>query len=86
MFHMDNAKLLPIDIICPPGTNKEEFVQRHAQKHGFGYVRFVERVTAHNIPETHAKFFYQVTCVTNTETECILLDVLFEDIHYKDIE
>lgn len=88
MLHMDSAKRISIDIdiICPPGTNIEEFVQRHAQEYGFGDVRLVERVTAHNIPKTHAKFFYQVTYITNTETECILLDVLFEDIHYHDIE
>jgi hypothetical protein len=88
MLHMDSAKRLSIDIdiICPPGTNIEEFVRRYAQEYGFGDVRLVERVTTHNIPKTHAKFFYQVTYVTNTETECILLDVLFEDIHYHDIE
>ncbi|WP_071146925.1 nucleotidyl transferase AbiEii/AbiGii toxin family protein [Bacteroides ihuae] len=88
MLHMDSAKRLSIDIdiICPPGTNIEEFIQKHAQKYGFGDVRLVERVTAYNIPKTHAKFFYQVTYITNAETECILLDVLFEDIHYHDIE
>lgn len=88
MLHMDSAKRLSIDIdiICPPGTNIEEFVQKHAREYGFGDVRLVERVTAHNIPKTHAKFFYQVTYVTNTETECILLDVLFEDIHYHEVE
>ena len=88
MLHMDSAKRLSIDIdiICPPGTNIEEFVQKYAQEYGFGDVRLVERVTAHIIPKTHAKFFYQVTYVTNTETECILLDVLFEDIHYHAIE
>lgn len=88
MLQMDSAKRLSIDIdiICPPGTNIEKFVQKHAKEYGFGDVRLVERVTAHNIPKTHAKFFYQVTYVTNTETECILLDVLFEDIHYHEIE
>jgi hypothetical protein len=88
MLHMDSAKRLSIDIdiICPPGTNIEEFVQKHAQEYGFGDVKLVERVAPNNIPKTHAKFFYQVTYVTNTETECILLDVLFEDIHYHDIK
>jgi len=88
MLHMDSAKRLSIDIdiICPLCTNMEEFVQKHAQEYGFGDVKLVERVTSHNVPKTHAKFFYQVTYVTNTETECILLDVLFEDIHYHDIE
>lgn len=88
MLHMDSAKRLSIDIdiICPTGTNVEEFVKKHAQEYGFGDVKLVERVTTHNIPKTHAKFFYQVTYVTNTETECILLDVLFEDIHYHQVE
>jgi len=88
MLHMNSAKRLSIDIyiICPPGTNIEEFIQKHAQEYGFGVVKLVERVTPHNVPKTHAKFFYQVTYVTNTETECILLDVLFEDIHYHEVE
>ncbi len=88
MLHLNSAKRLSIDIdiICPPGTNIEEFILKHAQDYGFGDVKLVERVTPHNIPKTHAKFYYQVTYVTNTETECILLDVLFEDIYYQEIE
>ncbi|MCK9299756.1 MAG: nucleotidyl transferase AbiEii/AbiGii toxin family protein [Bacteroidales bacterium] len=88
MLHLDSAKRLSIDIdiICPPGTDIEEFVQKHALEYGFGDVRLVERATAHNVPKTHAKFYYQVTYITNTKTESILLDVLFEDIHYHEIE
>ena len=88
MLHMDSTKRLSIDIdiICPPGTNIEEFVQKFAKEYGFGEVKLIERVTPHNIPKTHAKFFYQVTYVTNTETESILLDVLFEDIYYHHVE
>lgn len=88
MLHMDSAKRfsIDIDIICPPGTNIEEFVHRYANDYGFGDVRVVERVTPHTIPKTHAKFFYQVTYITNAVTESILLDVLFEDTHYHDIE
>ncbi|MEA4839750.1 MAG: nucleotidyl transferase AbiEii/AbiGii toxin family protein [Bacteroidales bacterium] len=88
MLHMNSAKRLSIDIdiICPHRTNIEEFIQKYAKEYDFGEVKLVERVTPHNVPKTHAKFFYQVTYVTNTETEYILLDVLFEDIHYHDIE
>lgn len=88
MLHMDSAKRLSIDIdiICPPGTNMEAFIQKYAQEYGFGEVKLVERVTAHNVPKTHAKFFYQVSYVTNAETEFILLDVLFEDVHYHDVK
>ena len=88
MLHMDSAKRLSIDIdiICPPGTNIEDYLQKHAQDYGFSDVKLVERVVTHNIPKTHAKFFYQVTYITSTETEFILLDVLFEDIYYQDIK
>lgn len=87
MLHMDSAKRLSIDIdiICPPGTNLEEYIHKYAQEYGFGEVKLVERINAHNVPKTHAKFFYLVSFVTNTETEFILLDVLFEDIHYHEV-
>ncbi len=88
MLHLDSAKRLSIDIdiICPPGTNIEEFIQQYAQEYGFDEVKLVERITAHNIPKTHAKFFYQVIYITNSETESILLDVMFEDIHYLKVK
>lgn len=88
MLHLDSAKRLSIDIdiICPLGTNIEEFVQKYAQDYGFDDVRLIERLTPHKVPKTHAKFFYQVSYVTNAITECILLDVLFEDIQYHNIE
>lgn len=87
MLHLDSAKRLSIDIdiICPPGTNIEEYVHKNADAYGFGEVKLVERITARNVPKTHAKFFYLVTYVTNTTTENILLDVLFEDIYYHDV-
>lgn len=88
MLHLDSAKRLSIDIdiICPPGTNLEKYLHKYAHEYGFGDVKLVERINAHNVPKTHAKFFYLVSYVTNTETEFILLDVLFEDIHYHEIE
>lgn len=88
MIHLDSTKRLSIDIdiICPPGTNLEKYLHKYAHEYGFGDVKLVERISAHNVPKTHAKFFYLVSYVTNTETEFILLDVLFEDIHYHEIE
>ena len=32
---------------------------KHAQEYGFDDVKLVERFAAHNIPKTHAKFFYR---------------------------
>jgi len=88
MLHLGSNKRLSIDIdiICPPETNLEKYLHKHAHEYGFGNVKLVERINAHNVPKTHAKFFYLVSYVTNTETEFILLDVLFEDIHYHEIE
>ena len=88
MLHLDSDKRLSIDIdiICPPETNLEKYLHKYAHEYGFGNVKLVERINAHNVPKTHAKFFYLVSYVTNTETEFILLDVLFEDIHYQEIE
>jgi len=74
-----------IDIICPPGTNIEEYVHKNGDAYGFGEVKLVERVTSRDLPRTHAKFFYLVTNVTNTTIDNILLDVLFEDIYYHNV-
>jgi hypothetical protein len=87
MLHLNSAKRLSIDIdiICPPGTDIEQFIHRYAQDYGFGEVKLVERQSPNNIPKSHAKFFYQVAYFTNTDQENILLDVLFEDIHYNNV-
>ncbi len=87
MLHLDSDRRLSIDIdiVCPPETNLEKYLHKYAHEYGFGNVKLVERINVHNVPKTHAKFFYLVSYVTNTETEFILLDVLFEDIHYHEI-
>lgn len=87
MLHMESTKRLSIDIdiICPPGTNVEEFVQKDAQDYGFSDVKLLERMTSHNVPKTHVKFYYEVAYVTNSQTENILLDVLLEEIHYHEV-
>jgi len=87
MLHLNSSKRLSIDIdiICPPGTNIEDYLRENAQSYGFSEVKLVERIGTQNVPKTHAKFFYQVSYVTNSDTENILLDVLFEEIHYKEL-
>lgn len=88
MLHLNSAKRLSIDIdiICPPGADIDQYLQKCAQAYGFGEVILVERQSANNVPKSHAKFFYQVTYATSTDTSYILLDVLFEDIHYNNVE
>jgi len=87
MLHLDSAKRLSIDIdiICPPETDIEKYLSKNAEQYGFNEIKLIERKTARNIPKSHAKFYYQVTYNTNSETDCILLDVLFEEIHYNNV-
>jgi len=87
MLHLDSAKRLSIDIdiICPPETDIEKYLTRNADKYGFNNIKLLERKTAKSIPKSHAKFYYQVTYNTNSETDYILLDVLFEEIHYNNV-
>lgn len=87
MLHLDSAKRLSIDIdiICPPKTDIERYLSKNTERYGFNDIKLIERKTVNNIPKNHAKFYYQVTYNTNSKTDCILLDVLFEETHYNDV-
>ena len=76
---------IDIDIICPPGTDVAKYVNTYAADYDFSDIHLTERKSAHKVPKSHAKYFYQVSYVTNTDTDNILLDVLFEDLHYAQI-
>lgn len=77
---------IDIDIICPPGTNIEEYLNAIVD-FGFKRVELVERKQAgKDIPKTHSKFFYQIAYTDKTNQESyILLDVLYEDAHYQHV-
>ena len=75
-----------IDIVCPPGTDVISYLEPYAEEYGFGEIKPSGRISRANVPKTHAKCFYQVSYVTNTATEKILLDVLFEDNWYAQID
>lgn len=87
MLHLDSASRLSIDIdiICPPGTKIEDYLQQYSEEYGFGEVKLVERVSRTDIPRQHAKFFYQVAYPASGKQDVILLDVLFEEIHYANV-
>lgn len=87
MLHLDTGKRLSIDIdiICPPGTRIEDYLEKYSEEYGFGEVKLVERISRTDISKPHAKFFYQVAYPTGGHQDKILLDVLFEDIHYSDV-
>lgn len=87
MFHLGSSKRLSIDIdiICPPGTDISQYVKNYSEEYGFTDIQLVERLSSHNVPKSHAKCYYKVSYVTNKEEEAILLDVLFENIHYNKV-
>lgn len=74
---------IDVDIMCPPGTNIEDYLRDYAQS-GFLEYKIVERKQAgKDVPKSHSKFFYQVAFKGQSEaTSFILLDVLYEDCHY----
>lgn len=77
---------IDIDIICPLGTNVEEYLDK-IRDFGFTRTELVERRQAgKDIPKSHSKFFYQVAYTDRDNQESyILLDVLYEDIHYQQV-
>ncbi len=75
---------IDIDIICPPGTNIEDYLKSY-NDFGFTDLEVVERKqrTGTDIPKSHSKLFYQIAYRSDREVQSyILLDVLYEDIHY----
>lgn len=87
MLHLGSTKRLSIDIdiICPPGTRIEDYLDQYCEEYGFFEVKLVERISRTDIPKQHAKFYYQVAYFGGAHEDKILLDVLFEDTHYQNI-
>ena len=63
MLHLNSAKRLSIDVdvICPPGTQIEDYLKVYSAEYGFGEVELMERVPRTDIHKKHAKYYYQVT-------------------------
>lgn len=74
---------IDVDIMCPLGTNIEDYLKDYAQS-GFLKYQLVERRQAgKDVPKSHSKFLYQVAFKGQSDaTSFILLDVLYEDCHY----
>ena len=74
---------IDIDILCPPGTNIEEYLKDYSEN-GFIDYRLIERKQAgKDVPKSHSKFYYQIAFRADSEaTSFILLDVLYDDCHY----
>ena len=87
MLHLSTSKRLSIDIdiICPPGTLIEDYLDIYAEEYGFNKVELVERISRKDVPKQHAKFYYEVSYPSSGGQDKILLDVLFEETHYSKI-
>ena len=87
MLHLDASRRLSIDvdIVCPPGTDIKEFLGKHGQEYGFTGAEEIERISRTGVPKSHAEYHYAVTYPSGHPTDKILLDVLYEDIHYNQV-
>lgn len=59
MLHLDTGKRLSIDIdiICPPGTRIEDYLEKYSEEYGFGEVKLVERISRTDIPNNMPNSF-----------------------------
>ena len=87
LLHFDSSRRLSIDIdiICPPGTRIEDYLEKYSAEYGFGNVELVQRISRTDVPKQHAKFFYEVSYPAGGKQDKILLDVLFEETHYVNV-
>ena len=87
MLHLDTSRRLSIDvdIVCPPGTDIREFLGQYGSEYGFTEAKEIERNSRTGVPKSHAEYRYAVTYPSGRPVDKILLDVLYEDIHYSEV-
>lgn len=74
-----------IDVICPPGTDITDYLQGFEQ-FGFTDCAMLERQQLTGVPKSHSKLHYLMAYRTGRQREgSILLDVLYEDSQYHEI-
>ena len=78
---------IDIDIMCPPGTNIEDYLAEYANNGFINYELIERRQAGKDVPKDRSKFFYKVAFNADLDRQSyILLDVLYEDCHYQQIE
>ncbi len=78
---------IDVDIVCPPGTDIEKYLVNYTE-HGFTSRETVEREQRDSsVPKSHQRLHYSVAYLSQTNrTESILLDILYEDAQYEQVE
>lgn len=87
MLHLNTSRRLSIDvdIVCPPGTDITQYLGKFGKEYGFTGAEEIERISRTGVPKSHAEYHYAVTYPSGHPTDKILLDVLYEDIHYNQV-
>lgn len=88
MLHFESAKRLSIDIdiiIEERIEDLENLLNNVAKQQGFTRVEEHVRAVKSDIEKAHYKFYYIPTHKTAQDEEYILLDILFENISYKNL-
>lgn len=78
---------IDIDIIMPNvPSNLTEMLEDIAKKQGFIRVESQERNGLTKVPKMHYKFWYNPIHRTANNEDCVLLDILTEQVPYSDIK
>lgn len=88
MLHLNSSKRLSIDIdviISKKPDKLDELLDKVASEQGFLRKEFQERNTITKIDKAHYKFFYTPLHRTSKVEEYVLLDILFEEVQYKNL-
>lgn len=62
---------IDIDIMCPPGTNIEDYLAEYANKGFINYELIERRQAGKDVPKDHSKFFYKVASM-QIWTDCLI--------------
>jgi len=88
MLHFNSEKRLSIDIdiiISEKDVDIEKILHAIVDEHLFTRFELNERNKRSNIEKVHYKLFYMPKREVKEEEEFILLDILYEDVHYADL-
>ncbi len=88
MLLLNSAKRLSIDIDIIISENRndlDEIFGLFAKQQGFNRVEMQHRKALSSIEKAHYKFFYTPVHKTHAGEDAVLLDILFEANHYKNI-
>ena len=89
MLQLNSTKRLSIDIdiiISEKPDNLNEILDKVANEQGFIRKEEQKRIVNTKIDKAHYKFFYTPLHKTSKDEEYVLLDILFEAVHYQKLE